>query len=324
MKTFWLTVAESTIGTLLSFVVLSLFSFMSRYTELSEIAKNVENKSIKTQIDEVLSPFRGEDGAGESAVAMILQFLFICAAFSIRNGIFESATSATPFVLVLVISLAADAGILGIAWKITDGGERKPDKFDRTIDTLNAMAKEGCRDRATYDTLALSVVEDYIQKEKQKGYLRIVSYVFLVFLDFMIAFAFKHGENTHVLYNLIAFAAGFVILFFLFDVEFNIRSFIKRIIAYKKRGSRIGVEWTSYLSEIIMVGDERIAEGLLAFACVSAGAVLATSPIVTGRAYGNPIGARPLVFALAMAAYAYLVILCLISIYTCRRDRDRG
>lgn len=188
MKAFWITVAESTIGVLLTFFTLGIFSFSDRSMEFSEIKNKVKNENIKSQIDGALLPLQKHNEEAEMFCLMAL-IVLPGIAFSIRNGIFESSWGGVLFALIVGISIAASYGICyAIGCAMSNAAQSK---IDRTLNTLKTMAKEGISDQTVYDTLALDVVEDYARREILNRRIRIVAYIVFVALGVLFAFAFK-------------------------------------------------------------------------------------------------------------------------------------
>lgn len=188
MKAFWLTVAESTIGVLLIFLTFVIFSFSDRSMEFSEIKNKVKNENIKSQIDGALLPLQKHNKDTEMFCLMAL-VVFPSAAFSIRNGIFESSWGSVLFPLSAGMSIAASYGICyAIGRAMSDDVQNK---MDRTLDTLKTMVKEGINDQTVYDTLALNVFEDYARREIINRRIRIVAYIVFVALGVLFAFVFK-------------------------------------------------------------------------------------------------------------------------------------
>lgn len=188
MKAFWLTVAESTIGVLLTFFTLGIFSFSDRSMEFSEIKNKVKNENIKSQIDEALLPLQKHNKETEMFCLMALA-VFPSAAFSIRNGIFENSWGSVLFPLSAGMSIAASYGICYAIGRAMSNAAQN--KMDRTLTTLKTMAKEGISDQTVYDTLALDVAEDYARREIINRRIRIVAYIVFVALGVLFAFAFK-------------------------------------------------------------------------------------------------------------------------------------
>lgn len=313
MKMFLLSVIESIAGILLSgFAILKLSSVSAENRiRITDVAREIKDETIKKQAENGLTEIR-EKNDEIATVFLFIQCIAVSLAFSFRNGMIKERNSWMLWALVVAASIALIGGVGYILDKLT----RKPklSSLEKTLDTLETMAHNVDRNQAAYDALALGTIENLAHEEEKKSRARLPVCLSLIIFDFLIAFAFRQGENANAFFGLIAYTSALPVLLLLFDLEVNIRYFIKHIVEYKKYGNRLKNEWISYAWALGILSDSRVIKGIFAFGIMDAIAMICTSPIVTGNDFGNPMGRTPIKFALTMISFVYLFVLSLISL----------
>lgn len=313
MKMFLLSVIESIAGILLSgFAIFKLSSVSEENrTRITDVAREIKDVTIKKQAENDLAEIREKNG-DIATIFLLIQCFVVSMAFSFRNGMMKERSSWMLSLLVVAASIA----LMGGVWYIIDKLSREPklSSLEKTLDTLETMANNEDRNQAAFDALALGTIENLAREEEKKSRMRLPVCLSLIILDFLIAFAFRQGENANVFFDLIAYTSALPVLLLLFDLEVNIRYIIKHIIEYKKYGKRSKNEWISYAWALGILSDSRVIKGIFAFGIMDAIAMICTSPIVTGNDFGNPMGSTPIKFALTMISFVYLFVLSLISL----------